>query len=185
MDFGIQFFGVLGLLTTVMVYQQKENRKMLLWKIATDTAWVIHYCMLGAYSVAVVTVVAILRSTILLCQSHAWARSRIWLWVFLGSSLFLSILAWKDWTSLLTTVGSLACIIAYWIGIPRVTRLITLPAGTMFLINVALNGSLWGTICESFLLGSALIGIIRLDIRKKNPEEETGERVSNGTGSTQ
>ncbi len=179
MEFGIQFFGVLGLLTTVMVYQQKENRKMLLWKMATDTVWVIHYCMLGAYSVAVVTIVAILRSAILLCQNHAWARSRIWLWVFLGSSLLLSILAWKDWTSLLTTVGSLACIIAYWIGIPRVTRIISLPAGAMFLVNVALNGSLWGTLCESFILASALIGIIRLDIRKKSPEDAPSTEVHN------
>ena len=166
-SFWVNFFGVLGILTTIMIYQQKDNRRMLYWKLATDTTWIVHYLLLGANSVAVVTMVAILRSVILLCQNHKWARSKAWLWVFLGSSLLLSILAWKDWTSLLTTVGSLACIIAYWIGKPKLTRIISLPAGLLFLVNVALNGSVWGTLCESFILVSAVVGLIRLDIRKQ------------------
>lgn len=170
MSFWVDFFGVLGLITTFMIYQQKDNRRMLFWKLATDTSWVLHYLLLGANSVAVVTIVAILRSVILLCQKHRWAQSKAWLWIFLISSLLLSILAWKDWTSLLTTVGSLACIVAYWIGRPKLTRIISIPAGLMFLINVAVNGSLWGTICESLILVSAIVGLFRLDIRKKGKE---------------
>lgn len=175
MNFWINFFGVLGIISTVLIYQQKENRKMLLWKLTTDALWVIHYLLLGANSVAVVTIVAILRSIILLCQKHKWAQSKAWLWVFLGSSLFLSLLAWKDWTSLLTTVGSLACIIAYWIGKPKLTRIISIPAGLMFLINVALNGSVWGTLCESFILTSAVVGLWRLDLRKPKARKEMNQ----------
>lgn len=175
MNFWINFFGVLGIISTVLIYQQKENRKMLLWKLTTDALWVIHYLLLGANSVAVVTIVAILRSIILLCQKHKWAQSKAWLWVFLGSSLFLSLLAWKDWTSLLTTVGSLACIIAYWIGKPKLTRIISIPAGLMFLINVALNGSVWGTLCESFILASAVVGLWRLDLRKPKARKEMNQ----------
>lgn len=175
MNFWINFFGVLGIISTVLIYQQKENRKMLLWKLTTDALWVIHYLLLGANSVAVVTIVAILRSIILLCQKHKWAQSKAWLWVFLGSSLFLSLLAWKDWTSLLTTVGSLACIIAYWIGKPKLTRIISIPAGLMFLINVALNGSVWGTLCESFILASAVVGLWRLDLRKPKAWKEMNQ----------
>lgn len=178
MNFWINFFGVLGIVTTVLIYQQKDNRRMLLWKLATDASWVIHYLLLGANSVAVVTLVAIARSIILLCQRHKWAQSRAWLWIFLGSSLFLSILAWKDWTSLLTTVSSLACIIAYWIGNPRITRIISIPAALMFLINVALNGSLWGTLCESFLLVSAVVGLLRLDIHKGHAQQPDSKETN-------
>lgn len=168
MIFWSNFFGVLGILTTILIYQQREHRNMLYWKLATDTVWVIHYLLLGANSVAVVTIVAILRSIILLCQKHRWAQHKAWLGIFLGSSLFLSILAWKDWTSLLTTIGSPACIIAYWIGNPKLTRMISIPVALMFLINVAVNGSVWGTICESFLLISAVVGFFRLDFRKND-----------------
>lgn len=173
MNIWANVFGVLGILTTVIIYQQKKNRNMLIWKLITDTIWVIHYLMLQANSVAVVTIVAIARSVILLCQNHAWARHKAWLWIFLASSLLLSILAWKDWTSSLVMIGSLACIIAFWIGNPKITRIISIPAAAMFLTNVALNGSLWGTLCESFLLISAIVGVIRLDLKpRKTPEAE-------------
>ncbi|MDD3334948.1 MAG: YgjV family protein [Eubacteriales bacterium] len=170
MSFWINFFGVLGILTTVVIYQQKDNQKLLIWKLTADLFWVAHYLLLGANSAAVVTIVALLRSAILLCQGHKWAQSKAWLWVFLFSSLLLSILAWKDWTSLLTTVASLLCIVAYWIGNPKLTRIVSIPTGLMFLVNVAMNKSFWASLCEFFILISAITGLIRLDIHKKPKE---------------
>ena len=167
MRFWVNFFGVLGILTTAVIYQQKENQRMLIWKLITDLIWVLHYLALGAYSVAVVTVVAIMRSVVLLCRRHRWAQSRAWLGIFMVSSFVLSVLAYKDWTSLLTLIGSQACIVAYWIGKPKVTRIVSMPVALMFLVNVTLNGSLWGMLCESFLLISAIIGFIRHDVAHK------------------
>ena len=37
----------------------------------------------------------------------------------------------------------------------------------MFLVNVTLNGSFWGMLCESFLLASAIVGFIRHDVARK------------------
>ena len=167
MRFWVNLFGILGILTTVVIYQQKENQRMLVWKLISDLFWVLHYLALGANSVAVVTIVAIMRSIVLLCRRYRWAQSRAWLAVFMVSSFVLSVLAYKDWTSLLPMIGSQACIIAYWIGKPKVTRIISIPAALMFLVNVTLNGSLWGMLCESFLLASAIIGFIRHDVARK------------------
>lgn len=172
MDLWVNLFGGLGIISTVVVYQQRLNRGMLVWKLITDLCWVFHYLLMGANSVAVVTIVAIMRTIVLLCQSHKWARHKAWLGVFILTSLLLSVLAWKDWTSLLTTVGSQMCIVAFWIGKPKLTRLISIPVSIMFLINVALNGSIWGTVCESFLLTSAVIGFIRLDITHHKKQTE-------------
>ena len=167
MRFWVNLFGILGILTTVIIYQQKENQRMLVWKLISDLFWVLHYLALGANSVAVVTIVAIMRSIVLLCRRYRWAQSRAWLAVFMVSSFVLSVLAYKDWTSLLSMIGSQACIIAYWIGKPKVTRIISIPSALMFLVNVTLNGSLWGMLCESFLLASAIIGFIRHDVARK------------------
>ena len=167
MRFLVNLFGILGILTTVVIYQQKENQRMLVWKLISDLCWVLHYLALGANSVAVVTIVAIMRSIVLLCRRYRWAQSRAWLAVFMVSSFVLSVLAYKDWTSLLPMIGSQACIIAYWIGKPKVTRIISIPSALMFLVNVTLNGSLWGMLCESFLLASAIIGFIRHDVARK------------------
>ena len=167
MRFWVNLFGILGILTTVVIYQQKENQRMLVWKLISDLCWVLHYLALGANSVAVVTIVAIMRSVVLLCRRYRWAQSRAWLGIFMVISFVLSVLAYKDWTSLLTLIGSQACIVAYWIGKPKVTRIVSIPAALMFLVNVTLNGSLWGMLCESFLLISAIIGFIRHDVAHK------------------
>ena len=174
--FWVNFFGVLGIISTVLIYQQKKQTQMLWWKILTDALWIVHYLLLGATSVAAVTLVAIFRSVILLCQDHAWARSKAWLWIFLATSLLMSILAWQNWTSILTTVGSLLCIVMYWIGKPKVTRIGSIPAAILFLVNVALNGSFWGTLDESFILVSAVVGIVRLDIPHKNNGQRSQEQ---------
>ena len=167
MRFWVNLFGILGILTTVVIYQQKENQRMLVWKLISDLFWVLHYLALGANSVAVVTIVAIMRSIVLLCRRYRWSQSRAWLAVFMVSSFVLSVLAYKDWTSLLTMFGSQACIVAYWIGRPKITRIVSMPVALMFLVNVTLNGSLWGMLCESFLLASAIIGFIRHDVARK------------------
>jgi hypothetical protein len=177
MNLWVNFFGVMGVITTVLIYQQKENRWMLIWKLVTDMSWLIHYLLLGANSVAVVTIVAIMRSIVLLCRKYKWASSKVWLWIFLGTSLFLSILAWKDWTSLLTTIASPACIIAFWIGNPKFTRIISIPTALMFLLNVAINGSLWGTLCESFILISAVVGLFRIDLRKDHMQKKILQKI--------
>ena len=167
MRFLVNLFGILGILTTVVIYQQKDNQRMLVWKLISDLCWVLHYLALGANSVAVVTIVAIMRSVVLLCRRHRWAQSRAWLAVFMISSFVLSVLAYKDWTSLLTMFGSQACIVAYWIGRPKITRVVSMPVALMFLVNVTLNGSFWGMLCESFLLASAIVGFIRHDVVRK------------------
>lgn len=163
MDWIVNAFGILGILTTIVIYQQKDNHKLLFWKITTDLIWIVHYTANGNYSVVAITLVAVLRSIVLLNDAHAWARHKSWLWVFIGCSLLFSALAWKDWTSLLTTVSSLLCIAAYWFRVPRINRILSIPAAILFLLNVWLNFSFWGFICESFLLLSAIVGFFRLD----------------------
>ncbi len=161
----VNLFGILGILTTVIVYQQKENKNLLFWKITTDLVWIVHYAANGNYSVVAITLVAILRSFVLLnAEKHAWARRRWWLAVFIACSLVFSLIAWKDWTSLLTLFSSLLCIVAYWVRIPRLTRLISIPGAALFLANIVINFSFWGFISETFLLVSAIVGFIRLDL---------------------
>ena len=40
--------GVLGIIATIFVYQQKDRRKLLIWKLISDSIWLLHYFTLGA-----------------------------------------------------------------------------------------------------------------------------------------
>ena len=169
MNLLVDGLGVLGIATTVMVYQQKERKPLLFWKLATDCVWLLHYLFLGAYSACAITVVAIFRSAVFLNAEKKWAQGRSWLYIFLAATLLLSLLAWQGPCSLLTLVSSILCIIAYWLKTPRMTRILSLPAAFLVLIyNIAFH-SREGVLCELFIITSAVIGIIRHAFQKKAP----------------
>lgn len=162
-SFPADIFGILGIITTVIIYQSRTNEHQLLWKLTTDSLWIVYYILLGNYSVVAVTAVAILRSLILM-NKKKWAQGIWWMYIFMAISVAFSLVAWKDWTSALTMVSSLLCIGMYWYRKPRAVRFISVPAAILFLINVIINQNWMGTISESFLLLSSIIGIVRLDI---------------------
>ena len=168
-------FGILGLISTILIYQQRENRHLLVYKILTDLLFIVHYTANGNTAVVAVTWVAVLRSIVLLNRRHAWARHPCWFPIFMGLSVLFSIFGWQDLTSLLTAAGSLLCITAYFLCSPRMTRILSIPASLLFLINVCFHFSLWGVLCECFILVSAIVGILRLDL----PGHPTSERRSN------
>lgn len=174
MDIMAQIFGVLGIITTIFVYQQKERKLMLLWKIGTDAVWTLHYLLLGATSAVAVTLVAIIRSIVFLNYEHKWAQTKAWLAVFLVICVGFSAVAWEGALTLLTLMSSMASIIAYWIGKPKLTRIVSIPVGIMFFTYTVISGSLLGSVCEFFIIVSSVVGIIRLDIKKKGDKKATG-----------
>ena len=170
MNLLVDGLGILGIAATVMIFQQKERKPLLYWKLVTDVFWLLHYLFLGAYAACVTTVVSIFRSAVLLHADRKWAQSPAWLYIFLGTSLTLTLLVWQDMYSLLTLAGSFLSITAYWMKKPRITRLLSLPSAACILVyNIAYH-SREGVLCDTFLIISAIVGIIRYDIRKKAPD---------------
>ena len=166
----IDGLGVLGIITTFMVYQQKERKRMLIWKLITDLVWILHYYLLGGYSACAITVVAIFRSIVFMNDDKKWAQGKKWLYIFLAASLVMSALAWQGPITLLTLFSSLISIVAYWMPNTGMTRFITLPAAVLYLVYTILCKSKEGFICELFLITSTIVGIFRHDIPRKSKE---------------
>lgn len=161
----------IGLITTVIIYQQKKRSSMLWWKLISDAVWMISYFLMGAYSGVATIVVAIFRSIVFLNadKNRKWAQSKLWPLIFCLSTIAFSLMTWQGPMTLLTLFGSLMCIIAYWIGNPKLVRFTSFPAGTLYLIYMYHFRSIGGMLNEIFIIVSSLIGIIRLDILKKAP----------------
>ena len=56
--------GILGILITVIVYQQKKRESLLISKLVLDLVWLLHYCFIGAYSGAAVAAIAAFRELV-------------------------------------------------------------------------------------------------------------------------
>ena len=160
-------FGILGIVSTVLLYQQRTSKGQLWCKLITDSLWIVYYILQNNYSVVAITLVAVFRSIVLMNHEKKWAQGIWWLYIFMAVSIVFSLMAWKDWTSILTLSSSLICIGMYWFRNPKAVRWISVPAAILFLVNVIINQNWLGIISESFLLISSIIGIIRLDLLKQ------------------
>ena len=168
MNWLVDGLGILGIITTIIVYQQKTQKRLLIWKLTTDMIWIMHYWLLGAYSAIAITVVAIMRSIVFLnAEHHRWAQSKYWLLVFLAASIALSLLAWQNAYSALMLFSSVLCIIGYWLGRPFMTRLLSIPSATSSLIYNIVYHSREGVVSSAFIISSAIVGIIRHDIKDR------------------
>lgn len=170
MKIASDILGILGVLITVTLYQQKKRESLLLYKLALDSIWVLHYCLIGAYSGAAVATIAAIRGIIFVKRDPKKAGGIIWLPIFISVAIISTVLTWNGWFSLFTCLASCIAVVSFFIGIPRLSRILAIPVcGCMLTYDVSI-GSVAGIINESFGIASSLIGMVRLD---RNKDEET------------
>lgn len=169
MDIPAQIVGVLGILSAAMIFQQKTRKALMITKLISDVIWVVHYLLLGAYSGMAICVVAVFRELIFMNRGkYKWADHKIWPVIFASAALATAALTWNGAISILPAVASATSVIAFWVGNPRLSRILAFPIASEMIVYDYFTGSYAGLINEAIGITSAIIGIIRLDIRRKN-----------------
>jgi hypothetical protein len=167
--------GILGILITVFVYQQKKRETMLWTKLILDVVWMLHYCFIGAYSGAVVAVIAAVREIVFVKRDPKKASGIIWLPIFIVVAIVSTILTWKNIFSIFTLLASCIAVVSFFIGKPKLSRILAFPVSMcMLTYDIACN-SVAGIVNESFAIISSAIGIIRLDRKTAKKEKIEAE----------
>ena len=160
-------FGGLGIAANFTVYQQKERKKLLIFKIICDSCWLLHYISLGAFSGAGVCTIAVLRDTVFLNENKKWAQGKKWLIFFLILNVVLTTLTWKNGFSILPAISSALSIFSFWQSKPKLTKYISFPVATSMIIYNASFMSIPGILNESFVLVSSTISLLRTKSENK------------------
>jgi hypothetical protein len=169
----IQLSGVLGISVNAIIYQQRKNKKLLFYKLISDFLWFLHYLLLGAHSGALVAAIGIFREMIFINQNKKSAKGKYWLLTFIACSILTSIFSWKGLFSLLPAIASAISVISFWKSNPKLTRILALVISScMFTYDVAC-GSYMGIANEILTTTSAIFGILRYDIIRKNATNNT------------
>lgn len=166
---------VLGLGGTYMLftlYQQNDRKKLLLRKLCADALWGIHYVCLGAAAGAIPNIMGVFRETVFMNSDKKWAKSPLWPAVFIIISWILAIISWKSELSLLPMCASTLVTISLWVKSPRLTRILTVPVCTAFIIYDVFVGSYAGIINESISLVSIIIAFFRNDYKGHSASAE-------------
>lgn len=164
-----EIIGVIAIGASMLIYQQKTRKKLLLSKGIADTLWIIHYLLLGGYTGAAITGIALVRGVVFYKTEK---RSKGILLGFLTASVICTAITWGDVFSLFPAAASLMAVFSFWLGIPKVSRLMCFPISSCMLIYGLHNGSLSVMINECLAMVSALLGLIRMDGTGKDKQNE-------------
>ena len=176
MKFIADILGILGIVFSVVLYQQKKRESLLFYKLVLDLIWLLHYCFIGAYSGAAVAAIAAFRELVFLKRDPKKKGGIIWLPIFITVAVASTVLTWNNAFSLFTCLASCIAVTSFFIGIPKLSRVLAFPVSLCMLTYDFASGSMAGVINEIFAITSSVIGIIRLDVKgAKKKKIDTAE----------
>ena len=155
-------FGVGAMLALFSIYQQKTRKGILLSKLSADICWVIHYLCIGGTAGAIPNLVGIFRELVFVNRKkHKWANYIFWPVIFMLINFCLGISTFHSVFNILPIAASALVTVALWIDNPKLTKLLSIPVCTAFMIYDFYIGSYIGIINEAISMLSILIFFIK------------------------
>jgi len=163
-----QIFGIIALIVTIVCYQFNTQKKILISQIAASCLFILNLALLGALSGALMNVHGICRALVYYQKGkHKWAESSLWVIFFITAAAVITLLTFESWVDILPFVGTVFTTISLSMTDAAKIRLLTLPSPPCWLTYHLMSGNIGGTLNEVFVICSIVVGMIRLDRKKK------------------
>ena len=164
-----EIIGIFGFTATIISYQCKSRKKILLLQLISTSCWLAHFALLGAWAGAVLNLVGALRCIVFAGRGENSRAGKIadwigWIPVFLALSAAAVAVTWTGWICILPFLGMILTTFAVRAPSAMLVRFLTLPNDPLWLIYNAMSGSVSGVITEICIKCSIITGIIRHDI---------------------
>jgi hypothetical protein len=155
-------FGLGAMLALFSIYQQKTRKGILLSKLCADVCWVVHYLCIGGTAGAIPNLVGIFRELVFVNRKkYKWAGLIVWPALFILINFGLGIRTFHSAFNVLPIAASALVTILLWIDRPNLTKLVSLPVCTAFMIYDFSIGSYIGIVNESLSILSIFLFFIK------------------------
>ena len=168
MKFFIELTGLLGLLASILAFQFKKHRGIVLCKMTTELAFAIQYILLGAWTAAVLDFISVGRNFL---YSKLVKEKRSTTPVIIVFGIFVVITGFVTFDgviSLLPIASKLLTTVSYGMKNEKWLRIITLPSCVLWIIYNLYVGSAAAAITDSITLISLLIAMYKFDWKQDN-----------------
>lgn len=175
-------FGAIAMLSLLLAYQQSKRERLIIHKLVADACWAIHYFLLGAYGGVVPNIVGIFREIVFLKRDTSKRAKRgagrfAIPMIFIVINWILGALTFKKPINILPIAASMFVTVSLWMKNPKLTKAITLPVCTAFLVYDLLIGSYIGAANETISICSIAVNFTKNQIaarqkRKRNMQNE-------------
>jgi hypothetical protein len=190
MDY-IQIIGYVAMLIAICSFQFKTQKAIVSLQFFSTLLFTVHFFLLKAYSGALLNAICMVRAAIF-AQRHkkAWAAYSIWIWLFILLSisayfvtafLIIPTLSIPDYrinvlpftnsdyflVEIIPVIGNVITTFAVSMKDAKNVRKLTLISSPLWLTYNIICGSIGGAVTEIFCSISIIIGMLRLDVKRK------------------
>ena len=171
-----QIIGVIALSFTVISYQMRTSKQLLIMQTVSSAVFCVHYLLIGAYSALAINLFAIVRNVAFYHRDKKFLSGKAIPWIFAVGMAAFGIAAWEGWYTLFIAIG--VAINTVCLALPnaqsvRKSILVTCPMVFTYDVFVL---SIGGMINETLAMTSAIIGIVRYrNEQKKSAKAKEGD----------
>ena len=183
-----QILGIVGMVLAILSFQQKTQKKILTFQVSSNALFIINYLLLGALTGGFLHLCSLIRGVVFSFRNkHSWAASILWIFIF--SSLYLisymlvfvvfnvEFNLYNATIEMLPVIGSVMATIGFRMKNANMVRFMYLFAAPPWVVYSVLNFNIGGSLSEFLNMVSIIIGIIRLDRKKKIHSFENAQIV--------
>ncbi len=163
-----QILGFVATFFSVLTFQLKTHKHLMLSQMGAATFFAIHYFLLGAYAGAAINAVALIRNVVFYHKDKKIFASPVWTVLFAVAIGAVGLCFWKTdgCYALIVTVAMVLNTVSFSFTDPQKVRVTILFSSPLLLIYNILTFSIGGVINELLAEISTVVGLIRYRKRK-------------------
>ena len=169
MKLAAEIVGFIGLLCSIISFQQKNRKMVMLFQMIASALCCISLFLAGSVIGGVLDLISSVRTitfALFMASKKKWAASPLWPILFIVALTVTGIVTWKNAWSILPILGSVLSTVALWMKKASHIRAVSLFVGPCWMIYNLVEGTIAGAVNELFAMGSIVIGMLRHDRKK-------------------
>lgn len=178
MELAAQIISIFAMIFNISSYQQKRKSRVIALQLFGAFLFSVSFFMLGAYIGAILNALAVVRAIIFLNEKRLHTEHILWFIGFCALYLVSYVMTFTVFEKPVTpfnliiealpVIGMVATTVSYRMKEAKAVRRLGLVTSPSWLIYNIVSMSVGAILCESFSLISIVVGMLRLDRKKKN-----------------
>lgn len=163
-----QAIGVIAMVESFFIFQVTDRKKMVALKLVDDVLWVTHFILIGGYTAALTTGIAVFREIVFYFKGNKkWASSIFWAFLFSLAFAACAPLTWTNIFSLFPATASIVSTWVFWVNKTEAAKIIQLPSALCMLVYSIVYSSYSGALTQLITVVSIALFFTRYLINKK------------------
>ena len=165
--------GVVSIIFLFLSFQMKDRKKILIINAIGSFGWTIYFVLQGDLMSGLTGTISLIRTIIFsMRDKHAWAKSIVWLFVFLGLNIAFACLTFATWKDVFPLFAGIAATLSFFMLKEKHVRALSLACYGLWMCNSLSKGYWIALASDVITLTSVIIGIIRYKNQKPTLEKQ-------------